>query len=82
MKMMVIGKTAVIIASNDDGKLPGEFKGRVFRHGIVIGPCRNLPVLLSHFEKKVILFERVNSFDQLFLKKKVRFIWGNRSFLE
>lgn len=57
MKMMVIGETAVITTLNDAGKLPGGLKGKVFRHGIVIGPCRNLPVLLSHFKEKVILID-------------------------
>ena len=73
MKMMVIGETAVITVSNDAGKLPGELKGKVFRYGIVIGPCRNLPVLLSHFEEKVTLIEGVNSPDQFFLKKFLLF---------
>ena len=53
MKMMVIGKTAVILSLNDDGKLPGRLKGRVFRYGLVIGSCRHLPVLLAHFGKEV-----------------------------
>ena len=82
MKMMVIGETAVITALDDSGKLPGELKGKFFRHGLVIGPCRNLPVLLSHFEEKVILVEGVNSFDQLFLKKILLFFLKNRLYRE
>ncbi len=53
MKTMVFGKTAVILSLNDDGKLPGRLKGKFFRHGLVIGACRHLPVLLAHFEKGV-----------------------------
>ena len=61
MKIMIIGKTAVIIALNDDGKLPGELKGKVFRHGIVIGSSQNLPVLLAHFEKEVFFIGRIRN---------------------
>jgi len=59
MKMIVIGKNAVILSLNDDGKLPGRLKGRVFRHGLVIGSCRQLPVLLAHFEKEVFFIGRI-----------------------
>ena len=61
MKMMVIGKTAVILSMNDDGKLPGRLKGRVFRHGLVIGSCRHLPVLLAHFGKEVFFIGRIRN---------------------
>ena len=57
MKIMAIGKNAVVIASKKDKKLPAALKGRMFRRGLVIGACRHLPVLLSHFEKEVIIIE-------------------------
>lgn len=59
MKMIIFGKTAVVWAADDTGKLPGRLKGRVFRHGLVIGACRNLPVLLAHFEKGVFFIARI-----------------------
>lgn len=55
MKIMTIGKNAVVIASENDEKLSGKLKGKMFRRGLVIGSCRHLPVLLSHFEKEVIV---------------------------
>ena len=65
MKMMVIGKTAVIFSLNDDGKLPGRLRGKVFRHGLVIGACRHLPVLLAHFEKEVFFIGRIRNIEKL-----------------
>ncbi len=53
MKVIILGKTAVIFALNDNGKLPGLLKGKVFRHGLVFGLCRHLTILLAHFEKGV-----------------------------
>ena len=61
MKKMVIGKTAVVIALDDDGKLPGELKGKVFRRGLVIGRCQCLPVLLAHFKKEVFFIDRIRN---------------------
>ena len=55
MKILTIGKNAVIIASGKDEKLSAALKGKMFRRGLVIGACRHLPVLLSHFEKEVII---------------------------
>ena len=55
MKIMTIEKNAVVIASKKDGKLPAALKGKMFRRGLVIGASRHLPVLLSHFEKGVII---------------------------
>ena len=65
MKMMAIGKTAVILSLNDDGKLPGRLKGRVFRHGLVIGASRHLPVLLAHFEKEVFFIGRIRKIEKI-----------------
>ena len=65
MKMMVIGKTAVIFSLNDDGKLPGRLRGKVFRHGLVIGACRHLPVLLDHFEKGVFFIGRIRKIEKI-----------------
>ena len=61
MKMKILGKTAVIFAPDDDGKLPGRLRGKVFRHGLVIGACRHLPVLLAHFEKEVFFIGRIRN---------------------
>ena len=65
MKMMVIGKNAVIFSLNDDGKLPGRLRGRVFRYGLAIGVCRHLPVLLAHFEKEVFFIGRIRNIEKL-----------------
>ena len=64
MKIMVIGKTAVIIAPANDGKLPGKLKGKVFRHGRVIGSSQNLPALLAHFEKEVFFIGRIRNWKK------------------
>ena len=64
MKMKILGKTAVIFAPDDDGKLPGRLRGKVFRHGLVIGSCRQLPVLLAHFEKKVFFIGRIRNIEK------------------
>ena len=61
MKMIVLGKTAVILSLNEDGKLPGRLKGRFFRHGLAAGSYRHLPVLLAHFEKGVFFIGRIRN---------------------
>ena len=62
--MMVIGKTAVIMALNDGGKLPGKLKGKVFRRGLVIGTCRHLTALSAHFEKEVFFIGRIRNSEK------------------
>ena len=61
MKIMVIGRTAVVIASGRDEKLPAALRGKMFRRGMVIGASRHLPALLAHFEEKVVFVGEVRT---------------------